>query len=444
MQSTKYLIIGAGIHGLSTAYHLAKQLKQTNKGSGTDILVIDKKAIGAGASGIACGVVRNNYSQSPMRKLMQHSVNVWEEDPQAYSYHPVGYMQVNTEFMVGNTTRIAQEQKDIGYESEFIQGEKDCDKYMKNFFDDWQAKDIASILHEKKGGYANNMKSLEGLANKAKAEGVKFLEGVEVTGFTMSSSGKQIDAAKTNKGEIECEFIVLAPGPWAGAFWDMLSLPKKIEINYKGKQTNDVQMWTYWCLQEGTLGIPPDNFKMNDGGDPPVIHVDSDNPLYSLKDPTKLCADVWGIYYKPDFCFHGLQGGAMPYIIDKNPEDVVVDPYGTESPEYTVQPSFVELWLAALAHCHKRFENVSHLYKDEPSGGIGAFTPDNFPVFDIFKNNCYFLADSNHGYKMIGIGKLVAEEITTGNKSELLEPFRFSRYKEGKLMPTSNSPFPWS
>ena len=30
--------------------------------------------------------------------------------------------------------------------------------YMKNFFADWQAKDIASILHEKKGGYANNMK----------------------------------------------------------------------------------------------------------------------------------------------------------------------------------------------------------------------------------------------------------------------------------------------
>ena len=104
-----------------------------------------------------------------------------------------------------------------------------------------------------------------------------------------------------------------------------------------------------------------------------------------------------------------------------------------------MQPSFVE-----QAHCHKRFENVSHLYKKEPSGGIGAFTPDNFPIFDIFYNNCYVIADSNHGYKMIGVGELVAEEITTGNKSELLEPFRFSRYKEGKMIPTSNSPFPWS
>lgn len=53
------------------------------------------------------------------------------------------------------------------------------------------------------------------------------------------------------------------------------------------------------------------------------------------------------------------------------------------------------------------------------------------------------IADSNHGYKMIGVGELVAEEIM-GETSELLEPFRFSHYAEGALHPTSNSPFPWS
>jgi hypothetical protein len=83
------------------------------------------------------------------------------------------------------------------------------------------------------------------------------------------------------------------------------------------------------------------------------------------------------------------------------------------------------------------------LYKDEPSGGIGAFTPDSFPVFDIFCDNCYVVADSNHGYKMLGVGKLVAEELT-GVRSELMKPFRFSRYADGDLHPVSNSPFPWS
>ena len=54
-----------------------------------------------------------------------------------------------------------------------------------------------------------------------------------------------------------------------------------------------------------------------------------------------------------------------------------------------------------------------------------------------------FIADSNHGYKMIGVGQLVAGEVLNG-ESELLKPFRLSRYAEGKLHPTSNSPFPWS
>jgi len=63
----RYLIIGAGVHGLSTGWHLAKELKARGKGSGDDVLIVDKTGIGAGPSGLACGVVRNNYFQPAMR-----------------------------------------------------------------------------------------------------------------------------------------------------------------------------------------------------------------------------------------------------------------------------------------------------------------------------------------------------------------------------------------
>ena len=53
------------------------------------------------------------------------------------------------------------------------------------------------------------------------------------------------------------------------------------------------------------------------------------------------------------------------------------------------------------------------------------------------------IADSNHGYKMIGVGALVAKELL-GDPQPLLEPFRFSRYAAGRLHPVSHSPFPWS
>ena len=128
--SARYLIIGAGIHGLSTAYHLALQLKASGQGNGSDILVVDKSSLGAGASGIACGVVRNNYFQPAMRELMSHSVDVWESDPETYSYHPVGYMQISPESMREDVASIAEQQRDIGYESIFIEGGSASEKYM--------------------------------------------------------------------------------------------------------------------------------------------------------------------------------------------------------------------------------------------------------------------------------------------------------------------------
>jgi hypothetical protein len=438
----KYVIIGAGIHGLSTAYHLALELKNKGAaGSGKDILVIDKSAIGAGASGIACGVIRNNYYQPAMQALMAHSVAAWEEDAEGYGYYPVGYMQISPESMHADVTKIYQRQKELGYESVFVEGESACLSYMKeNIFHDWQAKNITSVLHEKKGGYAHNTRSLYRLADKAEAEGVRILTGVEVTGF--KSDNSSVTAVATTRGNIDCDWVIVGAGPWAKSFWDMLALPNRIDIkDREGNLHKGVKMWTYWCLEEGTLGVKPEYGMNNEGKMPPVIHVDTDAPLYSSEDGSLITDEMWGIYYKPDFHFKGIQGGSTPYIVDK--EEIAVDPYGIDSPDFIVGPDFAHKWTSALAHCQKRYENQYRYYKNEPSGGIGAFTPDNFPIFDTMKQNCYTILDSNHGYKMIGVGQLVAKEIL-GEEQALLKPFRFERYAKGELHPVSSSPFPWS
>ncbi|HCH24484.1 MAG TPA: monomeric sarcosine oxidase [Oceanospirillaceae bacterium] len=441
--SSPYVIVGAGIHGLSTAYHLALELKARGKGDGRDIIILDKAGIAAGATGIACGVVRNNYYQPAMRELMAHSVEVWESDAEAYSYHPVGYMQISPESMHEDVATIYEQQKAIGYESTFIEGEADSSTYMKGIFHDWQAKGITSVLHEKKGGYANNTKAMYGLATKAEAEDVRIITGVTVTGFTQA--GGAITAVETDRGNIECGQVVIGAGPWAKTFWDMLELPKTVAIKgADGTMHTDIPTWVFWSLQEGTLGVDPKLQVDNEGNMPPVIHVDSNEPLYSCEDGSLVTDEMWGIYYKPDFHFGGVQGGAAPFKVEKSADDVDVDPYGPESPEFIVGPEFAHMWVSALAHCQKRFEGTMVKYKDEASGGIGCFTPDSFPIFDQFFQNCYFIADSNHGYKMLGVGKLVAEEVATGNKNRLLEPFRFSRYAQGQLHPVSSSPFPWS
>jgi methylglutamate dehydrogenase subunit A len=440
----KYLVIGAGVHGLSTAYHLALELRASGKGSGADILVVDKTAIAAGASGIACGVIRNNYFQPAMRELMAECVAVWESDAKAYSYHPVGYMQISPECMRADVAHIAKEQKDIDYDSEFIEGEADCMKYMRGLFDDWQAKGITSVLHEKKGGYANNTASMYGLAAKAEAEGVRILTGVEVTGFQVGANSDAITAAETSRGLIRCDVVVIGAGPWTRKLWKLMGLPSRIDVKGRdGALHRDVPMWTYWCLEEGTLGVDPKLGLTNDGKMGPVLHVDTDAPLYSDIDGSLITDKLWGIYYKPDFNFKGIQGGATPYRVERDPDAVAVDPYGPSSPEFIVDEKFAHMWCSALAFCQKRYHGQIAHWRNEPSGGIGCFSPDSFPVIDMFHQNCYVIADSNHGYKMIALGKLVAGEIL-GRKSRLLEPFRFSRFAEGKLHPVSNSPFPWS
>ncbi|MGH8918439.1 MAG: NAD(P)/FAD-dependent oxidoreductase, partial [Actinomycetes bacterium] len=179
----RYLVIGAGIHGLSTAWHLARQLRLSGRGDGRDVLVIDKTGVGAGASGVACGVIRNNYFQPAMRELMAHSVGVWESDPEAFSYHPVGYVQLAPEVMRADIEQIHAEQRAIGYTSRLVLGERECHAYMRGMFSDWKAPGITSVLHEGRGGYANNVASLKGLAAKAEAEGVEIRAGVRVTGL---------------------------------------------------------------------------------------------------------------------------------------------------------------------------------------------------------------------------------------------------------------------
>ena len=439
-----YVVIGAGIHGLSCAWRLAEKLQDAGEEVPGRIVILDKSGIAAGATGIACGVVRNNYFQPAMRRLMAHSVDVWESDPKAFSYHSVGYMQISCESMRDDIGQIYAEQRSIGYDSAFIEGAAASTRYMQSYFSDWQAQGITSVLHEKRGGYSNNTPAMYGLAKKVDALGVRIITGVEVLGFTYDHGSTAVRAVETDKGSVTCEQVIVGTGPWVRDFWSMLDLPGQITVkDLDGKTHNDVDMWRYWQLEEGVLTIPPETLMDNNGKMPPVIHVDTDAPLYSDVDRSLITDKIWGIYYKPDWHFNGIQGGAAPYKVKTPVQDVAIDPYGPSSPEFISSKDFAHMWVSALAHCHKRFEGMMPKYHREESGGLGCFTADSFPVFDRFRQNVSIIADSNHGYKMLGVGRLMADEVM-GTEQELLKPFRFDRFAKGELHPTSSSPFPWS
>jgi glycine/D-amino acid oxidase-like deaminating enzyme len=423
--SVKHLVVGAGVHGLSTAWHLAQ--------AGEEVVVVDKTGVAAGASGIACGVVRNNYFQPAMSELMAACVEIWASDPDALHYHGSGYVALGPPSQEPDLVEVFERQQRIGYPSELHTGEREVREHMASLYPDWRAPGLTVCLHEHAGGFAFNRESMLGLADKARAAGAQIVEGVEVTGFDSDNSGA-VTTVRTSAGDIAVEQVVVAVGPWIGTLWELLELPRRLDVRTPdGTVAADREMWTYWYLQEGEVAVDPATFTTAAGAPSPVLHVDSDAELRD--DAGHLIADEpWGIYVKPDR--DSVQGGAAP--IPKGHE-FDVDPYPTGS----VDPGFPDMWCAALSHCLGRFEGVRPKYRQVRSGGVGAFTVDNFPVFDYMRPNVYVAADSNHGYKMIAVGREIAR-VLGGEHSTLLHPFRYERFATGDLHPVSHSPYPWS
>jgi len=423
--SARHLVIGAGVHGLSTAWHLAD--------AGEEALVVDKAGVAAGASGIACGVIRNNYFQPAMQELMAACVEIWESDPNGLSYHGSGYVALGPAAQEDELSEVFERQQRIGYPSELHTGEDEVAAHMRGLFGDWRADGLTVCLHERAGGFAFNRESMLGLADKARAAGATIVEGVEVTGFSLDDSGA-VERVETTAGDVHVDQVVVAVGPWIASLWEMLGQPARIDVRRPdGSVDRDLPMWTYWYLQEGEVALPPSTLSTDDGRESPVLHVDSHRPL--IADDGELVTDQpWGIYVKPDR--RTVQGGAQPLTVGDSFE---VDPYPTGS----VEPGFPDLWCAALSHCMERFQGCRASYVQERSGGAGAFSPDNFPVFDRMLPNVFVAADSNHGYKMIAVGREIAR-VLQGEHSSLLHPFRFERFETGDLHPVSSSPYPWS
>ena len=120
-----------------------------------------------------------------------------------------------------------------------------------------------------------------------------------------------------------------------------------------------------------------------------------------------------------------------------------MEPYGHLNDDYQAEEWFADYYCATLGMLFKRLENLRPYFKERRNGGIGAFTPDNVPVFDYVADNAWVIADSNHGFKMIGVGKLTAQMLVHGDKPDELKPFTLDRYRTGATFGDRNSNCPW-
>ena len=408
MAGERVVVVGAGVHGLSTALHLAEL-----RGSGDGIVVLDKRRVGAGATGISGGIVRNFYLSGEMNEIVRRSVEVFELDPTLFGFRQVGYVAVVPESQAAELERIAEQHRDVGYESRLVLGEEPVRRHMQAIFHDWRAEGSTGLLHEARSGWADPTATLAALEGMTRAAGVEIREGVDVTGFDLDGGGA-VEAVRTSAGPLTCEVVALAPGPWARDLLRLLS----VELDFH-----------YWQVREGEYAHASASLAASD----PVVHLDADRPVAGLPTP-------WGVYFRPGLAAGAAVGG-LPLPLDP---DCELDPYGSSHPELgSTTRDFDEGLTAAMSWALGRFEGGFDAWSCSSFGAQTGFTPDSYPVVGFVRENVYAVLDSNHGFKMLALGKLAAGEIER-DRQPALDAFRLERFGAGSLHPESASPYPWT
>jgi glycine/D-amino acid oxidase-like deaminating enzyme len=408
-----HVVVGGGVNGLSAAWALAER--------GAEVVVLDKGRLGGGASGIAGGIVRNFYRSEPIAELVRMSVEMFEEDPEAYGFRQVGYIAAVPEAQVDDLVAIRAQHERVGYDSELVTGAAECREYLSWTWPDWDAP-VEALLHERRSGWADAMQTVRRLADRARAAGVQIREHVEVSGFELV--GDRVRAVMTDSVRVPCETLVLAPGPWAARLLAMLGVDARLE---------------YWKAQEGEFALHGAGLSGRAGNEAPVVHLDQAGPLRSDRDGRTIVEGPWGIYFRMGRTGTGITGGGLPVLLSE-PE---LDPYGLDNPAHTAGPAFKEFFTSGLATALRRFRGRADDWQLSAAGGIVAHTPDNYPVCDWVLDNTYAIVDSGHGFKTLAIGRLAADDIADGGEP-LLDPFRLDRFERGELHTASSGPYPWT
>jgi glycine/D-amino acid oxidase-like deaminating enzyme len=357
-----------------------------------------------------------------MADVVRRSVEVFEAAPEAFGFHQVGYLAVVGERQVEDLEAIAARQAEVGYASELATGAA-CAETLTWLWPDFDASGVAAVLHERRSGWADAAATVRELARRAREAGARIHEGVRATGVEWA--GEEVASVATERGAVDCDVLVVAPGPWAREAMAML-----------GEHPGIVSLWR---AQEGDFVAPGVGLQPSAGRESPVVHFDQDGPLRA--DDGRVVVDgPWGIYFRLGRTGTGVVGGGLP---ERLSDDVALDPYGHANPAHLAGAAFVDQFTAGLARALRRFRGMGDAWQARPGGGVLALTEDGYPVLDRVASNAYLVLDGGAAFKLLALGRLAANDLLDGGEP-LLEPFRLGRFAAGARHLASRSPYPWT
>jgi len=207
------IIIGAGVHGASVAFHLAQR--------GVKATILEKKFVAAGATGRSSGLVRMHYDVQQDTELAWVSFQYfrnWKEIVGGdCGFTRTGFIQLvapaDTETLKGN---VASHQA-IGVPVMLIKKDD-----VKRLAPSFNVNDIELAAYEPESGYAMPSDTANSLINAAREKGARLIQDCTVTGI-ITKSGK-VTGVRTTQGEFNAPVVVNAAGAWAGVINTMVEL----------------------------------------------------------------------------------------------------------------------------------------------------------------------------------------------------------------------------
>lgn len=200
------VVIGGGIIGASTAYHLARDHK-------AEVLLLEQGKLTSGSTWHAAGLVGQLRSSASITKVLKYSVELYkrleEETGQATGWKMTGCLRLATtpdrwtEFK-----RLATTARSFGMEMDLVGPDE-----VRRMWPLMETGDLIGASWLPTDGQADPSGIAQALARGARMHGVRIVEGVRVTGF--DRDGARITGVRTTAGTVACETVVNCAGQWA-------------------------------------------------------------------------------------------------------------------------------------------------------------------------------------------------------------------------------------
>jgi len=201
----RVVVIGGGVIGCSTAYHLAHM--------GQDVVLLERHRLTAGTTWHSAGLMvtfgSTSETSTEFRKYTRDLyARLPNETGQETGFRPVGFIEV-----AADKDRL-EEYRRVSVFNRFhgIDVQEISARQVQDLFPLAKTDDILAGFYVKEDGRVDPVDVTMALAKGAKMQGAKIFEGVSVTGVTTKRGA--VVGVETTHGTIACDVVVNCAGAW--------------------------------------------------------------------------------------------------------------------------------------------------------------------------------------------------------------------------------------